>query len=61
MKDIVAGLLFIVIGVFFKYHSQTYSLGSVSNMGPGYFPDLISTLLLVVGIVLTIKSLIWKS
>lgn len=61
MKDIIAGLLFIFIGIFFKYHSQSYSLGSVSDMGPGYFPNLISTLLLVVGIILTIKSLIWKS
>jgi hypothetical protein len=60
-KDLLSGLLFLMIGGFFKFYSTTYDLGTASNMGAGYYPNLLSILLLAIGACLIIKSMLWKS
>lgn len=60
IKDFATGILFLVIGIFFKVHSQSYELGSASAMGPGYYPDFISSILILVGIIIVVKSLVWS-
>jgi len=60
MKDLLTGLLFLTVGVIFGVSSWNLSVGTSADMGPGYFPLLISSVLSVIGTVLTVKYL-WKS
>ena len=39
-KDFLAGLMFIVFGLFFVIEARYYQLGSAARMGPAYFPTL---------------------
>lgn len=55
MKDILSGILFVVIGSIFLYISNTYTVGRAANMGPGYFPTLVSIILITIGIMIIIK------
>jgi hypothetical protein len=61
MKDILSSILFIVIGSIFLYTSNTYTIGRAANMGPGYFPSLISIGLIIIGIIIIIKKLYGNS
>ena len=45
-KDVLAGLMFVVIGLGFTVVAMTYGIGSANQMGPGSFP-------LVLGLSLT--------
>jgi hypothetical protein len=51
-KDFYSGLLFIAFGVAALVISQPYTLGTAARMGPGYFPRILGTLLVVLGAVL---------
>jgi hypothetical protein len=55
MKNILSSILFIVIGSVFLYISNTYTIGRAANMGPGYFPTLISIGLIIIGMIIIIK------
>jgi hypothetical protein len=55
MKNILSSILFIVIGAIFLYISNTYTIGRAANMGPGYFPTLISIGLIIIGMIIIIK------
>lgn len=57
MKDILAGILFVVIGSIFLFISTSYKMGTTAAMGPGYFPMLIAILLIIFGVIIFIKSL----
>jgi len=59
-KDFLAGLMFIVFGLFFVIGARNYQLGSAARMGPAYFPTLLGTLIGVlpgIGPVATIAML----
>jgi hypothetical protein len=56
-KDFVTGILFFCVGIFFQIYSRSYHLGTLSNMGPGYYPSLVSGLLTVIGLVLILKNI----
>jgi len=56
-KDLFAGLLFLVVGVAAVLIARGYPVGSTSRMGPGYFPILVGSLLILVGIVVAGRSL----
>jgi hypothetical protein len=60
MKDFFSGLIFLILGSVFKIYSNLYEIGTSSSMGPGYFPDIISNILIILSIVLIIKGLIKK-
>ena len=32
----------------------------MSDMGPGYYPDLVATALIVIAVLIALKRLIWK-
>ena len=55
-KDFWAGAVFVAFGAAALVMAQDYSLGTVSRMGPGYFPRMLSILLMVVGIVSIARS-----
>lgn len=48
-KDLVAGLLFLGIGLFFTIASLEYRLGTPSRMGPGFFPLILGLILAALG------------
>jgi hypothetical protein len=56
-KDFVAGLLFIATGIAAIAIAANYTLGTAARMGPGYFPRLLGILLIVLGAILTLRSL----
>ena len=60
MKDFLTGIVFLFFGITFYFYSKIYSLGTASNMGPGFFPTLISGALMVLGILLISKILVKK-
>lgn len=56
-KDLVAGGLFVAIGLFFAIASLEYRLGTPGRMGPGFFPLMLGALLTVLGIGVVITSM----
>jgi hypothetical protein len=56
-KDTISGLLTILVGILFALVSWTYNIGTATNMGPGYYPLLLSILLVALGFLLLAK---WK-
>jgi hypothetical protein len=56
-QDLGAGLVFVAIGATGLYFGQDLTFGSAARMGPGYFPILLSYLIIGVGVVLAVKSL----
>lgn len=56
-QDFGAGVLFIVIGLGGLIFAQDLTFGSSRNMGPGYFPTILSALILIIGIVVALKGL----
>jgi hypothetical protein len=57
MKDLLAGLIFIGFGLAFGYASLTYEIGTALRMGPGYFPLILSGVILLLGVVIFVQSL----
>jgi Tripartite tricarboxylate transporter TctB family len=57
-QDLGAAVVFIVIGTAGLYFGQNLAFGSAARMGPGYFPTLLSALIIAVGLVLGAKSLV---
>jgi Tripartite tricarboxylate transporter TctB family len=49
-KDLLAGLMFIVIGVIFTVGAYNYSMGTAARMGPGYFPRILGSLMVFLGL-----------
>jgi hypothetical protein len=56
-QDLGAGLVFVLIGVAGIAFGQDLAFGSAARMGPGYFPILLSYLIIGVGLVLAAKGL----
>jgi hypothetical protein len=52
-----SGLLFIVLGLGFALYARNYQMGTASQMGPGYFPVVLGSLLAVIGLVVTVQGL----
>jgi hypothetical protein len=56
--DLATGVLFIVLGGFAIIYGSRYAVGTTARMGPGYFPLLISSGLVLVGGILVGRSLL---
>ncbi|MEO5763753.1 MAG: tripartite tricarboxylate transporter TctB family protein [Casimicrobiaceae bacterium] len=56
-KDFWSGVLFILIGIATIVFAAKYNLGTAARMGPGYFPRILGILLVVLGLVLTLRAL----
>jgi len=56
-QDLGAGLVFIMIGVAGAYFGTDLTFGTAARMGPGYFPILLSGLIIVVGIIVGFRGL----
>ena len=56
-KDLLAGLLFIAVGIAAIALATNYTLGTAARMGPGYFPRILGILMIVLGAILALRSL----
>lgn len=57
IKNVLSGLLFLVISVPFLFLSLNYEIGSISAMGPGFIPLAASSILTLFGVVILIKEI----
>jgi Tripartite tricarboxylate transporter TctB family len=56
-QDLGAGLVFVLIGLAGLYFGRELAFGTAARMGPGYFPILLSMLILAIGIIVGIRGL----
>lgn len=54
--DLWAGVLLIAAALFFGYETLDLEIGTSLRMGPGYFPRVLSILLLILGVLIVIRS-----
>jgi hypothetical protein len=57
-KDFGAGVLYILFGAVGFIIGRDYGMGQASKMGPGYFPTVLSVLLMAFGIAAVVRSFI---
>lgn len=55
-KDFWTGILYVAFGAVGFWIARDYGMGSAARMGPGYFPMVLSALMLVIGAVALIRS-----
>jgi len=60
-KDVLAGTLFVLIGLFFLIQGLGLSFGTWRRVGPGAFPSLIAALMILTGLGIAVKGLIHRS
>ena len=56
-EDLSSGVMFMCFGILTVVVSRNYSMGSTVNMGPGYFPTILGSMLIVLGAVIAALSL----
>jgi putative tricarboxylic transport membrane protein len=57
-KNFLSGLMFIGTGALGIYMAQDYPMGTALRMGPGYFPIVLSGMLILFGIYCLIQGLL---
>jgi len=62
-KDFWSGIIFLFFGLAAVYLAPkdemgTIEMGTVANMGPGYFPTVLGSLLALIGLVAVVRSLL---
>jgi hypothetical protein len=55
--DALAGLLFILFGLLFGVQSLGLEIGTAFRMGPGYFPLVLSGILILLGLAITASAI----
>ncbi|MBU3636909.1 tripartite tricarboxylate transporter TctB family protein [Polynucleobacter sp. es-MAR-4] len=56
-RDFGAGIMYMVIGLFFTLVATQYPMGTAAKMGPGYFPFCLGILMTLLGLLILVKSL----
>jgi hypothetical protein len=54
--DALAGVLFIAFGMFFGLQALGLDMGTALRMGPGYFPLVLSVILVLLGLVILFSA-----
>lgn len=57
-KDFGAGLLFALAGILGLILTSSFEFGSTAEPGPGFFPLVLSTILLLIGIAVALSALL---
>ena len=55
-RDFGAGVMYMVIGLFFSVVATNYSMGTAAKMGPGYFPFYLGILMFLLGLLVAVKA-----
>jgi Tripartite tricarboxylate transporter TctB family len=56
-QDFWAGILFILSGCAALWIGRDYAVGTLTRMGPGYLPAVLSCALVAIGAILTVRAL----
>jgi hypothetical protein len=56
-RDFGAGIMYMVIGLFFTIVARQYPMGTAAKMGPGYFPFYLGILMTLLGLLVLVKSM----
>jgi Tripartite tricarboxylate transporter TctB family len=56
-QDLGAGAAFLLIGAAGAYFGNDLAFGTASRMGPGYFPTLLSWLIIGIGVIVGLRGL----
>jgi hypothetical protein len=56
-RDFGAGIMYMVIGLFFTIVATQYPMGTAAKMGPGYFPFCLGILMTALGLLVLVQSL----
>jgi Tripartite tricarboxylate transporter TctB family len=56
-RDLWAGLMFIVVGAAAMFVASDYRFGSIRNMGSGFFPMVLGSLLIALGAYIAVRGL----
>ena len=56
-RDFGAGIMYMIIGLFFTIVATNYPMGTAAKMGPGYFPFFLGILMTILGLIVAIKAL----
>jgi len=54
--EAICGAIFIALGIFFAWQSYGLELGTAFRMGPGYFPLVLSFILIALGAVILLRA-----
>ena len=57
LRDSVAGVIFIAIGIGFAIGARNLPFGTALRMGPGYFPLMLAGLLILIGAVIILQAI----
>ena len=57
-KDLWAGTIYLVVGSTAMFMASDYGMGTLRKMGPAFFPVILSSLLIVIGIVSLARSFV---
>jgi len=55
-RDFGAGIMYMVIGLFFAILATQYPMGTAAKMGPGYFPFYLGILMFLLGVLVAVKA-----
>ncbi len=55
-RDFGAGIMYMVIGLFFTIVATNYPMGTAAKMGPGYFPFYLGILMFLLGLLVAVKA-----
>jgi hypothetical protein len=55
-KDFWTGIIYVLFGAAAFFIGRGYPMGTALKMGPGYFPTILSVLLVLIGIVSLVRS-----
>lgn len=55
-RDVIGGLSIIGIGLFAVVYAQQYEVGSLSRMGPGFFPIALGVMLIILGVIVFVPA-----
>ena len=56
-QDLGAGVAFVLIGIAGAWFGSELTFGTAARMGPGYFPVLLSWLIIGIGVILAFRGL----
>lgn len=56
MEDLVAGLVTAAVGTFIILEASTYEMGTLRSMGPGYFPVILGSAMLVLALIMIVTA-----
>ena len=56
IKRIGAGTLLFIIGLAYFVASLEYQLGTLDNMGPGFYPRYLSAALMMLGVISIVRA-----